>query len=64
MNQAQRVLGEIKMNSYIALPSKRGLQWANASRLYVPTWGVVRSFIVMVRRGCDQCVDILLTGWW
>ena len=51
MNKAQRVLGEIKMNSYIALPSKRGSQWVNASGLCVPTWGLVRSFIVMVQRG-------------
>ena len=64
MNKAQRVLGEIKMNSYIALPSKRGSQWVNASGLCVPTWGLVRSFIVMVQRGCGQCVGILLTGWW
>ena len=24
----------------------------------------MRSFTVMVQRGCDQLVDILLIGWW
>ena len=25
---------------------------------------IVRSFIVIVQRGCDQSMDILLMSWW
>lgn len=60
-----RVLGGgNEKDSLIALPGK-GTQWANALKPCVPTWGrIVRSFIVVVQRGCGQSVDIFLTGWW
>ena len=44
---------------------QRGTQWANALKTVCPDLErIVRSFIVMVQRGCDQLVDILLIGWW
>ena len=59
-----RVLHEAE-NSFIALPGKRGHSRLMPSKLCVPTWrGVVRSFTVMVQRGCDQLMDFLLIGWW
>jgi len=35
---------------------------SNAMCLYME--GVVKSFITMVQRGCDQLAAILLIGWW
>ena len=56
--------GWSRKKNCFALQGKGGSQWANVSKLCVPTWGVVRSFIVMVQRRCNQHVDILLIGWW
>ena len=40
-------------------------QWAHALRTARPDLeGLVRSLMVMVQRGRDQLVDILLMGWW
>ena len=55
-------MGAVEKNNFIALPGKGG-----HSRL-MPTVcldleGLVRTFIAMVQRQCDQLVDILLTGW-
>ena len=34
------------------------------SKLCIPTWNeVVRNFIIMIQRSCDQLLDILLTSW-
>ena len=58
-------MDEVEKNSFIALPGKGGLQPANALKTVCPDLeGVVRSIIVMVQRGCDQLMDILLIGWW
>ena len=42
-----------------------GPQWAYALKTVCPNLdGVVRSFIVMVQRGHDLLLNILLIGWW
>ena len=45
---------------------QRGTQWTPASKKTVcPNLErIVRVFIVMVQRGHDQLVGILLMGWW
>ena len=52
------------MNSVVALPGKgshsRLMPWKLCPNL---EW-IVRSFAVIVQRGSDQLVDILLIGWW
>ena len=35
---------------------------SNAMCPYVE--GVVKSFVAMVQRGCDECAAVLLIGWW
>ena len=66
LNLRDRVLGEVEKNSFIYVPGKgghRGL--AHALKTMCPDLErVVRSFTVMIQRGCDQLVDILLIGWW
>ena len=45
--------------------TRRGAQRANALKTVCPNLeGVVRSCIILVQRGRDQHVDILLIGWW
>ena len=40
-------------------------QQANALKTVCPNLErIMRSFIVMVQRGCDQLVDFLLISWW
>ena len=56
--------GWSRKKNCFALQGKEWSQWANVSKPCVPTWGLVRSFIVMVQRRCNQHVDILLIGWW
>ena len=47
------------------LSQAKGPQQANALKTVCPDLeGVVRTFIVMVQRGRDQLVDVLLIGWW
>ena len=44
---------------------QRGSQWAIDLKTMCLNLGKrVRSFIVIVQRGCDQLVDIPLMGWW
>ena len=58
-------LGEVKKNSFIGLLGKGGQQQANALKTVCPALeGLVRSFTVIVQRGRDQLIDILLMGWW
>ena len=64
LNLRDRILGEVEKNSFIALPGKGGHNGIMPSKLLCPHLeGVVRSFMVMVQRGRDQLVDILLIGW-
>ena len=55
---------EVEKESFITLPGKGGhsglLPWKSTCPHLER---IVRSFIVMVQRGCDQLVDILLRGW-
>ena len=44
---------------------QRGPQQANVLKTVCPDLErIVRRFLVMVQRGRDQLVDILLIGWW
>ena len=44
---------------------QRGPQLANALKTTCPNLGkTVRSFMVIVYKGSDQLMDILLMGWW
>ena len=44
---------------------QRGPQWAKILKTMCPNLEkVVKSFGVMVQRGSDQLMDVLLTGWW
>ena len=60
------VLGEIEKDSFITLPGKGGhsglLPQKKTLCPHLET--IVRSFIVMVQRGCGQLVDFLLISWW
>jgi len=56
-----RVLGDVEKNSFISLPGKRGHGGLIPSKLCLE-W-VVRSFIVMIKRGHNEFMDIPLTGW-
>ena len=52
-NLGDRVLGEVEKNSFIALPGKGGHSGLMPSRLCVPTWEDLMSFIAIVQgRGC------------
>ena len=61
---SETVLDEVEMNSFIASSGKSGgPQHANALRNVCPNLGkIVRSFIVIAQRGCDQLMDVLLMG--
>ena len=59
-----KVLGEVEKNSFIALPGNGGHSGLTPSKLCPNLELAVRSFTVMVQRGCDQLVDFLLIGWW
>ena len=62
-NLRDRVLGEVDRVYYFA--RQRGPQWANALKtMYSNLRKIVRSSIIIVQRGYDQLVDILLRGWW
>ena len=61
LNLRDRVLDAVWKNSFIALSGKCGHSSLIASKLCVPTW---KSFIVIVQRGHDQLLDILLISWW
>ena len=42
-----------------------GTQWDNTLKTVCPNLeGVVRRFIVMYQKGCDQLLNILLLNWW
>ena len=44
---------------------EREPQWANALKTMCPRLGkIVRNFIVIVQRGHDQLLEVLLMGWW
>ena len=58
-------MGEVEKKSFIAFTGKEGSQQANVLKTVCPNLEqVVRSLTVMVQRGRDQLVDILLIGWW
>ena len=64
LNLRDRVLGEVQKNSFIALSGKGGRRGLMPSKLCVPPQKrVVRSFTVMVQRGCVQLMDIFLFGY-
>ena len=59
-----RVLDEVKKNTFIALSGNGGPQWATVLKTVCPKWGggwgavaVLRSMTVMVQRGRDKLVD-------
>ena len=54
------ILGEVEKNSFIALSGKGGHNGLNPSKLE----RIVRNFIVIVQRGHDQLIIVLLIGWW
>ena len=57
-------MGEVEESSFTGLPGKVDHRGLMPSKLHVPTWGqgIVRTFLVMVQRWCDQLVvDALLT---
>ena len=58
----ERDLGEVEKCSFYCFTRQRGPQWDKTS--WPNLEGVVRRFIIMVQRRCDQLLDILLTGWW
>ena len=42
-----------------------GTHWTNGLKNHMSQLGeIVRYFIVIVQRGYDQLMDILLMGWW
>ena len=59
-NLGDEVLGNIEESSFIGLPGKVGHRGLMPSKSCVPTWGqgIVRTFLVMVQRWCDQLVDV------
>ena len=58
-----RVLGEVEKDSFITLPGKGGHGRLLPRKTVSPNLErIVRSFIVMVQRGCGQLVDIVLMG--
>ena len=58
-------MGEVEKDSFITLPGKGGHSRLLPQKTMCPNLErTVRSFIVMVQRGCDRLVDILLMGWW
>ena len=65
-NLRDRVSGEVEKNSFVDVSGKGGLRGlAYALKTMCPDLeGLVRSFTVMIQRGCDQLVDILLIDWW
>ena len=64
-NLRDRVLGEVEKDSFITLPGKGGHSGLLPQKIMCPNLErIVRNFIIMVQRGCDQLLDILLTGWW
>ena len=64
-NLGDQVFREVEKSSFIALPGKGGPQQPNDLKTVCTNLGkILRSFIVMVQRGCDQLVDFLLMGYW
>ena len=59
------MVGDVEKNSFIVLPGKGGQQQAHVLKTVYPHLErIVRSFIVLVPRACDQLLDILLIVWW
>ena len=59
------MVGDVEKNSFIVLPGKGGQQQAHVLKTVCPHLErIVRSFIVLVPRACDQLLDILLIVWW
>ena len=64
-NLGDRVLGEAEKDSFITLPGKGGHSSLLPGKTMCPNLEkIVRSFIVIVQRGRDQLMDILLMSWW
>ena len=60
-----RVLGEVKKDTFTALPGEGNHSRLNALKYMCPYMGnVVTSFTVIVQRGCGKLMDFLLMGWW
>ena len=63
INLGDRVLGEVE--KFYCFARQRGPQRANALKTVCPNLErLVRRFTVIVQRGRDQLLDILLIGWW
>ena len=62
-NLRDKILGEVEMNSFIALPVKGRHSGLMPSILCAHLLGKDRSFTVIVQRGHGQLADILLIGW-
>ena len=64
-NLGDRVLGAVEKDSFLTFPGKGGHGGLLPRKtMCLNLERIVRSFIVMVQRGRDQLVDILLIGWW
>ena len=61
LNLRDTVLGGVEKNNFIAFPGKGGQSGLMLSELCPDIERVVRSFIVMIQRECEQLSDVLLT---
>ena len=60
-----RVWGEVVKDIFITLPGKEGRSGINAFKIMCPHFGkIMKVFIAVVQRGCDQLMDALLMVWW
>ena len=60
-----RVWGEVVKDSFVTLPGKQGHSGINAFKFMSSHFRkVMRVFIAIVQRGCDQVMDVLLMVWW
>ena len=65
LNLGDRVWSEVIKDSFITLPGTGGHSGTNAFKIMCPHFGkIMRVFMAVVQRGCDQLMDVLLMVWW
>lgn len=66
LNLRGRVWSDVEKEELFYFARQRGPElWPMTSKIMCPNLEkIMRSFIVIVQRGSDQLVDILLMGWW
>ena len=54
---------KLEKDRFITCQAKGDIAGSCLKTMYPSLERIVRGFTVMVQRGCDQLVDILLMGW-